>query len=35
HALVGAADECVVVHGCDFLEQWPIYSAETGERITA
>ncbi|RWC87980.1 MAG: phosphodiesterase, partial [Mesorhizobium sp.] len=33
--LVGSANQCVVVHGCDFLEQWPIYSAETGERITA
>lgn len=33
--LVDSANECVVVHGCDFLEQWPIYSAETGERITA
>jgi len=33
--LIDSANQRVVVHGCDFLEQWPIYSAETGERITA
>ena len=33
--LVDSANERLVVHGCDFLERWPIYSAETGERITA
>jgi Icc protein len=33
--LTDSAAGRVVVHGCDFLEQWPIHSAETGERITA
>lgn len=33
--LVDSANGRVVVHGCDFLEQWPTYSGETGERITA
>lgn len=25
----------VVVHGCDFLEHWPVYSGETGERLAS
>ena len=33
--LLDSANDRVVVHGCDFLERWPIYSAETGERISA
>ncbi|SDA97030.1 phosphodiesterase [Mesorhizobium qingshengii] len=33
--LIDSVGGRVVVHGCDFLEQWPAYSAETGERITA
>ncbi|MBZ9873568.1 phosphodiesterase [Mesorhizobium sp. BR1-1-9] len=31
--LIDSANERVVVHGCDFLEQWPVYCAETGERL--
>ncbi|TPM37896.1 phosphodiesterase [Mesorhizobium sp. B2-3-4] len=32
--LLDSAARRVVIHGCDFLEQWPAYSAETGQPIT-
>jgi Icc protein len=32
--LIDRAGERVIVHGCDFLEQWPVYSTRTGEIIT-
>nr|WP_281033138.1 MULTISPECIES: ATP-binding cassette domain-containing protein [unclassified Mesorhizobium] len=32
--LVDTAGRRVVVHGCDFLEQWPVYSKATGEIVT-
>jgi Icc protein len=32
--LIDRAGERVVVHACDFLEQWPVYSAKTGEILT-
>ncbi|MER8629533.1 phosphodiesterase [Mesorhizobium opportunistum] len=31
--LIDSANQRVVVHGCDFLERWPIYSAETGALV--
>ncbi|TGQ45879.1 MULTISPECIES: phosphodiesterase [unclassified Mesorhizobium] len=33
--LIDRAAKRVIVHGCDFLEQWPAYSAETGEILTS
>lgn len=31
--LIDAAARRVVVHNCDFLEQWPTYSTETGKLV--
>ncbi|MFA6156373.1 phosphodiesterase [Mesorhizobium sp.] len=31
--LVDRAGERVIVHTCDFLERWPVYSTRTGQRI--
>ncbi|PTE08722.1 phosphodiesterase [Mesorhizobium helmanticense] len=31
--LIDAAARRVVVHNCDFLERWPLYSPATGERV--
>ncbi|MGX7875135.1 phosphodiesterase [Mesorhizobium sp. ORM6] len=33
--LIDSAGGRVVVHGCDFLERWPVYSAETGAPVMA
>lgn len=33
--LVDSANEQVIVHGCDFLERWAVYSAESGALLTA
>ncbi|MEP6564801.1 MAG: phosphodiesterase [Mesorhizobium sp.] len=33
--LVDRAGERVVVHACDFLEQWPAYWADTGELVAS
>lgn len=33
--LIDRAGERVIVHACDFLEQWPMYSAKTGELLTS
>ncbi|MER9656928.1 phosphodiesterase [Mesorhizobium sp. M0152] len=32
--LVDSANERLIVHGCDFLERWPVYSAESGTLVT-
>jgi Icc protein len=32
--LIDRAGERVIVHSCDFLEQWPVYSTETGKIVT-
>ncbi|MER8370696.1 phosphodiesterase [Mesorhizobium sp. M1348] len=32
--LIDPTDQWVVVHNCDFLERWPIYSPATGEIVT-
>ena len=30
---IDRAGERVVVHNCDFLERWPVYSTQTGELV--